>query len=174
LLQDTIRDRFVTAFIARLHLPTGMFLFASAGQRAYHVRTSGEIVHLDSSCRPLGLQDLGTPEVAQLQLQPEELVLVPSDGLFDAVNPDFAAFGRSRALDCICTHRHQPAGSNLDELYRKINAFANGARQIDDITTVLLKVEPNFKPDLLRPTSEPDVSKPKPASFSKQNCREPG
>jgi sigma-B regulation protein RsbU (phosphoserine phosphatase) len=102
-------------------------------------------------------KNLVISEVRELVLQPGELLLVPSDGLFDAMNGEFASFGTRRAFDSISQHRDKPARLILESLCRKVHAFAQGATQIDDITAVLLKVDASFNP-ILGPVPQPDGS----------------
>jgi serine phosphatase RsbU (regulator of sigma subunit) len=92
---------------------------------------------------PLGLMpeiDLADPAV--LHLEPGDLLLLITDGFIEWQNPAGEQFGVERALEAI---RHLAGAKPEDiirELYRSALIFAEGTKQQDDLTAVVIKRVP--------------------------------
>ena len=142
-LAETLpEDRFITAFIGMLDPATHVLHFQSAGQ--------GPILKYDASrgaCDryrptsfPLGAMPLAVPPAAvTLSMQPGDILVLVSDGIFDHRNPAGEAFGEARVEDIV---RERCAGSVADLMQALLDAvaqFGAGAPQEDDMTMLLVK-----------------------------------
>ena len=143
LLTDTDEFQFVTLCMARLDPLARSLVYASAGQRGYLFDASGDVLVLDSTSIPLGIEELVTvPLAPAVTLQPGAMVVFFTDGVVEAESRRHARFGTQRALDLIRDHRHQPARKIIETLYAAIVQFC-GQPQHDDITAVVVKVLPD-------------------------------
>ncbi len=138
-------DRFITAFIGLIDSNTHQLRFHSAGQAPIlHVRgTSGEcVLHMPTSF-PLGAMRVSRlrPAVA-LDMQPGDLLVLLSDGIYEYQDADGAEFGLDRVRDIVVAHRDKPVADLARALLGSVRGFARGAPQQDDITIVLVKREP--------------------------------
>jgi sigma-B regulation protein RsbU (phosphoserine phosphatase) len=143
LTEDIDGDRFVTLFFAELDPRTRTLRHAGAGHRSYRLRASGGVVLLDSTSLPLGLES--EPIVLHAEpsvLEPGDIVVFLTDGIVEAISPADEPFGIDRALDLVRAHSDRPACDIVDTLYRAVCSFSGNRRQRDDITAVILKVEP--------------------------------
>jgi sigma-B regulation protein RsbU (phosphoserine phosphatase) len=77
-----------------------------------------------------------------LSLHAGDLVLLPTDGVTDALSAAGEAFGIDRMLDVVRTHRQQPARQIVDTLYQAVRAHCHPGQPHDDITALILKVGP--------------------------------
>jgi len=145
LLAETLaEDRFVTAFIGVLDPHEHVLRYISAGQ--------GPILHFHADRRacsrhkptsfPLGAMVLPGPRpAAEMRLAPGDLLVLLSDGIYDAVNAAGEAFGEERVEQLVATHHAGSAAALSAALLDAVQAFAEGAPQEDDITVVLVKRE---------------------------------
>jgi sigma-B regulation protein RsbU (phosphoserine phosphatase) len=58
------------------------------------------------------------------------------------MNPEFDLFGDSRLSRIVEEHGHLDSGELRERILREIEAFVGTADQHDDMTMILLKVEP--------------------------------
>ena len=140
LCDRTASNRFVTLFLLLLDAQ-GKGQFISAGHNpAYLYRAcSGQIEELASQGLILGAFDFATYQSLPLQLNDGDVLVVYSDGLTEAENPDGDMFGEERLRQIIL----QEAGAGSHVLERKLleamEKFTRGIGQTDDITFILLE-----------------------------------
>ena len=73
-------------------------------------------------------------------LQPGQVIVIGTDGIWEASDRLGNAYGIRRFRDVIRTHAKFPAEGILDAVYADVREFTRGARQADDITLVVAKV----------------------------------
>ncbi|MFD0899661.1 PP2C family protein-serine/threonine phosphatase [Actinomadura sediminis] len=140
LLEQDSSGRFVTAVLARLQLRTGVLSWASYGHPAPVVIRGGRwVTQLDSQPgTPLGT-DLGIgPKVCEEQLQPGDRLLLYTDGIVEARDPDKREFGLVRFVDFII--RRNADGLPVPETLRRLihSILDHHAGRLDDDATVLV------------------------------------
>jgi len=97
---------------------------------------------LDSTSLPLGVRhETIVPTLPPITLQPGELIVLFTDGVYEAESPSHERFGVPRALELVRRRRDKPARLIVDELAGEISKFTRGLPQRDDITMVVVKVE---------------------------------
>jgi serine phosphatase RsbU (regulator of sigma subunit) len=64
-----------------------------------------------------------------------------TDGITESEDVNGAVFGTEGALDFIRCQQQSTPGELVQGLYRAARTFAGGAPQLDDITSVICKVE---------------------------------
>jgi serine phosphatase RsbU (regulator of sigma subunit)/anti-sigma regulatory factor (Ser/Thr protein kinase) len=137
LCPDMPEKMFVTCLYGVLEPASGRLRFANAGHDLPYVKTEAGTVELRARGMPLGLMPGMAYEEKEAVLQPGESVLLHSDGLVEAHNPEREMFGFPRLKDAVAAH---PGGQALiDQLLSELAAFAgSGTEQEDDITMVTL------------------------------------
>lgn len=123
---------FVTAFVGRLHIPSGQFLYCNAAHNPpllineKEEMRNGEYLPVKPNL-PLGYNP-SFPYVEQgLFLEHDQLLLLYTDGVTEARNPARQLFGTQRLLQ---------AGTDA---LAAMQAFTAGAPQADDITILTLR-----------------------------------
>jgi sigma-B regulation protein RsbU (phosphoserine phosphatase) len=144
-------DGFVTMFLGRIDPQKRSLEYASAGHESgYLLRSSGDIgAVLESTARPLGLftdQQFHSGGAqfhsgGAVPLEHGDTILLLTDGITESTDVDGAVFGAAGALDFIRSQPQSTAGELVQGLYRAARTFAGGAAQMDDITSVVCKVE---------------------------------
>jgi len=138
LVPDIPPKMFVTCLYGVLDPATGTLRFANAGHNLPFVRTGSGPVELRATGMPLGLMAGMSYEEREATLAPGESILLYSDGLVEAHNPEREMFGGPRLAALVA---EQPAGTALiDKLLSELESFTGaGWEQEDDITMVSLR-----------------------------------
>jgi serine phosphatase RsbU (regulator of sigma subunit) len=128
---------FVTCLFAILDLPSGKMVYANAGHPLPYQRTSHGILDLRASGMPLGLIPGMPYDDKETTLTEGDCVLMYSDGLVEAHNPQGEMFSFNRLRDLMTC---QYTGNTLIEyLLRQLGDFTGaGWEQEDDVTFVTL------------------------------------
>ncbi|MGA3017026.1 MAG: SpoIIE family protein phosphatase [Bryobacteraceae bacterium] len=140
LCEKSLPYQFVTLFLFLLG-PDGVGQFISAGHNpAYLFRSAtGKIEELESNANVLGLFDTASYESGAFRLDKGDILVVYSDGLTDAQNPQEEMFGEDRLQNLI--RQEAPSGSHALEqkFLNDIAEFTQGMPQPDDITFVVVE-----------------------------------
>lgn len=87
----------------------------------------------------LGAFGFARYEARPLKLDPGDVLVIYSDGLTEAENPQQEMFGVERLQKLICTHAPHGAAALEKALLDAVQEFTQGYGQTDDITLVLLE-----------------------------------
>ena len=89
---------------------------------------------------PLGsFPDISYDEVT-IDLQPGDIFVFCSDGIFEAMNGDGEEFTAARLIDVVERSRALQAKSMVEGIFTAVKQFQGGAEQNDDRTAVVLKL----------------------------------
>jgi len=133
----------VTLLLVLLDPRARQLVYASAGHvPGFRLGSSGEIACvLEANGPPLGFfPDHVFPCSDVIPLAPQEIVLLLTDGITEAVSADTTEFGVERAIEYVRSHRHETARQLVEGLYQATEAFAAGQPQHDDVTLAVVKV----------------------------------
>ncbi len=130
---------YATLFYAIIH-PNGAMEYFNAGHvPAFLCRRSGEIVALEAQNLPIGMFDFAEFTTATAQIEPGDFLVMYSDGVTEAVNPDGIMFGEDRLREVLKSFSGSDAQQLLDKVLAAVRAFTAGYAQADDITVVTLQ-----------------------------------
>lgn len=142
--QDTEDDRFVTLFYGLLEDQTRSCVWASAGHEPalwYHSHNQ-EIEELPSTGMPLGVQENATfNQMGPIHMEPGDVLIIGTDGIWDARNEQSEFYGMSRFLDVLKENHHLDAEDLANCLMNHVTGYIGSASRIDDITMVLIKAK---------------------------------
>jgi serine phosphatase RsbU (regulator of sigma subunit) len=140
LCEKSLSSRFVTLFLFVLN-PDGEGRFISAGHNpAWLFRfATGEIEDLIADAAVLGIFEDASYASRAFHLGKGDLLVVYSDGLTDAENPQGEMLGEKGLREII--RREAPLGSQAVEraFLKAIEDFTHGMPQTDDITFVVVE-----------------------------------
>jgi len=134
--------RFTTAFFADFDPAARVLTYIRAGHNVPILRrASGEIQRLEEGDLPLGINPGTRFPSGSATLAPGDLLVIFTDGVIEAVNERDEEFGEARLLAVLGTAPPGTAAATLERLTSAVDAFAGLARQHDDITWLLLRME---------------------------------
>src|SRR3954467_13961579 len=138
LCPDMPEKMFVTCLYGGLDPCTGHLRFANAGHDLPYVKTADGVIELRARGMPLGLMSGMAYEEKEIILEPGDSVLLHSDGIVEAHDPERDMFGFPRLKE---TMADAPGGQELiDRVLRELEAFTGpDTEQEDDITMVTLQ-----------------------------------
>ena len=138
LCPDMPEKMFVTCLYGVLDPGSGLLRFANAGHDLPYVQTADGVVELRARGMPLGLMPGMSYEEKEATLEPGDSVLLHSDGVLEAHDPERDMFGAPRLKE---TMARAPGGRELiDHVLSDLAAFTGpDAEQEDDITMVTLQ-----------------------------------
>jgi serine phosphatase RsbU (regulator of sigma subunit)/anti-sigma regulatory factor (Ser/Thr protein kinase) len=138
LVDEMPAHMFVTCLYAVLDPSTGRLRYANAGHNVPYVGAGGEVSELRATGMPLGLLPGMQYEEKEATLAPGETVLLHSDGLAEAHDPDRQMFGFPRVA--ALTGEAPDGEALIDRLLKELQEFTGaGWEQEDDITLVTLQ-----------------------------------
>ena len=130
---------FVTMFLVSLEVAARSFSYAGAGHQGYVLRANGEVHILESTSTPLGIEEHWTlPPREKIALAAGDIILLPTDGIEEAMAPNNNYFGRDRMLDLIRANATQSAAQIVEVISSAVREFTTG-KQMDDMTAVVVK-----------------------------------
>ncbi len=136
-------NRFITFFFCVLDPKSGLVRFANAGHNPpILMRASGEAAMLEGGGPVLGIVPFAAYCQDTAQLEPGDMLVLYSDGVTEANNPEFEEFGEQRLIEVLRCHRAEPAAAIVQAVTRAVSEFAAGAPQADDITLSIARRVP--------------------------------
>ena len=140
LCEKSMPGQFVTLFLF-LQSSQGSGQFISAGHNPTYIfrAATGKIEKLFSETFFLGMFDEATFESRPFHLNVGDTLVVVSDGLADAQNPNGEMFGEQRLLQIIRQEARSGGQAIEREFLKGIEAFTQGTAQTDDITFVVIE-----------------------------------
>ncbi len=140
LFERTPPEKYATGFLASFDPVSGVFRFCNAGHNPGIVlRTGGEVELLESTGMPLGILPSAVYAGEDVTLEIGDTVVLYTDGLTEAENPEEEEYGEERLAELCAEHRAE----SLEELAATISAdqdaYVRGVPYVDDRTVVLVR-----------------------------------
>jgi hypothetical protein len=131
--------RFTSLALVRLEPATGEALLANAGYPYPLVFAGGRIREADLPGLPLGQGPVRSFPERAFELPAGGVLLLCSDGLFEALDGDGNAYGFDRAREVLQVMGHRPAVEIVDALLNDCRRHLGAEPAPDDVTVVAVK-----------------------------------
>ncbi len=102
---------------------------------------NGRARPLEGGFYPLGIEMDRPYEPETLEVQPDDSLLLYSDGIIEAENPAGEAYGLDRLQKIFAAAEGQSAAGIRDTVVASLNAFTGSAAPRDDVTVVAIKIQ---------------------------------
>lgn len=141
LLDDFVETgMFATVFVGQYHPANQELMFANAGHSAVIFGpVNGRSRLLEADGAPLGIQERGLSENHRFCLTEGDLLVVTTDGLYEARNPHSKSFGVQRLLKHVQRLNSQSALEISNTLLKAVGHFSGCEPQADDQTILVLR-----------------------------------
>ncbi|MDP8228856.1 MAG: SpoIIE family protein phosphatase [Candidatus Electryoneaceae bacterium] len=141
IFEDSEDYMFVTCFMGILDIASGRIQYCNAAHNPPYVyRRDSEIIDmLDPTGTVLGFSDKMTFDRAKTRLDPGDVMVIYSDGVTEAKNPDNELYGDDRLKRLLSQNSSASAQEIQDVILTDVEQFVAGAEQSDDITMMVIK-----------------------------------
>lgn len=134
-------EMFVTFFWGLLDDQTLGFHYVNAGHNPPILLRDGQMQWLDTGGLVLGALNPAPPfQVAQLTLQPGDLMVAYTDGITEARSPSGELFGETRLVETLKGLATREADALIADLTEAVRQFTAESDQADDITCLVVRV----------------------------------
>jgi sigma-B regulation protein RsbU (phosphoserine phosphatase) len=140
---DTLAGQFTTLFYAVLDAKQRTIRWSSAGHDpaiVYDPATDA-FDELGGAGIPLGIDATATyEELSRNGLQPGEIIVIGTDGIWETRNGDGRPFGKDALRNLIRRHADCPADEIAEAITNALAEFRQSKPQEDDVTLVVIKI----------------------------------
>lgn len=143
IINSATDSSFLTLFFGRIETEPNILHWNSAGHGPVfcYRRQQNFIQELPPNDVPIGIDPKASfPNPAPLQLEHGDILLVGTDGLWEARNPHGEMFSSERLRQIIASHREKSAAALYQTVMQKIGDFRQDLEQEDDMTLMVIKV----------------------------------
>jgi phosphoserine phosphatase RsbU/P len=136
-------NRYATFFYAQLDTKTRRMIYVNAGHNPpFVIRAGGEVLKLEEGGAVVGM--LPTMFInyiqGEVQLEPGDLLVGYTDGISEAMNPAEEEWGEEAMLEQLKVVYDKPSEEILTHIVACADKFADGAKQHDDMTMIIVKI----------------------------------
>jgi sigma-B regulation protein RsbU (phosphoserine phosphatase) len=142
LVADTADEQFITLFYGVLDAKSRTLSWTSGGHdpALWLRRESGAIEELPNTGIPVGVLDAARYEQAgPITLTAGDIILVGTDGIWEATSPEGVAFGKDRLRKLLAGVADMSAAELRATITCAVHDFRGASPQEDDITLVVIK-----------------------------------
>ena len=140
--ERTKGEKYATVFYCTLDR-SGMLRYSNAGHpKPVVLRSSGDLVSLETTGMPLGMLEMAAYGVEEIQLERGDKVVIYSDGLSEAENADGEFFDRKGFRPALRANAALGSSELHSKLVEAVEDFTEGAMLNDDITVLVLEYCP--------------------------------
>ncbi|MEW6410037.1 MAG: GAF domain-containing SpoIIE family protein phosphatase, partial [Nitrospirota bacterium] len=132
-------NMFVTLFYGILDTKERRLVYSNAGHNPpllYNVNR-GEYRYIEMEGTAIGVMDGIEFEEDSIDMQKDDLLVLYTDGITEAINPQEDEFGLDRMIDVLKNKGRNPARDIVENIEKAVDTFASGQPQFDDMTLMV-------------------------------------
>jgi sigma-B regulation protein RsbU (phosphoserine phosphatase) len=136
-------NRYATFFYAQLNLKTRKLIYVNAGHNPpFVLHKNGEVSRLEEGGAVVGMLPTMFINYTQgeIQLEPGDLLVGYTDGISEAMNPAEEEWSEDAMLEELKAVYDKPSEEILTHIVACADKFADGAKQHDDMTMIIVKI----------------------------------
>ena len=138
--RDTLDNEFVTLFYGVIDPPKRRLTYCNAGHEPPLLLRDGRIIRLEVGGMTVGVDAPQRYEKAVVDMKPNDLLVIYTDGLTDALSFSGDRFRRSRIIEAMEEAAGGSAQDVLNHVLWQMRRFVGLNRSVDDTTIVTVKV----------------------------------
>jgi sigma-B regulation protein RsbU (phosphoserine phosphatase) len=134
--------RFMTLFICEIDRRNQIIDWVNAGHDPAMIydRQSDEFEELAGNALPLGVSKTAVYQKFEREIKPGQMIVIGTDGIWEAQNPQGKMFGKERFKEVIRQHANQPAKDIIQAVIGQVDNFRYPLDKTDDVTLVVVKI----------------------------------
>jgi serine phosphatase RsbU (regulator of sigma subunit) len=151
-------ERFMTMHLSVIDAKSATMRWASAGHDPAFLYDpdDGSVRQVGEGDLPLGIVDeTEYCEQTYGPLRTGQVIFVGTDGVWEMPDIKGEAFGKDRLLDVIREWADRPAADISAAIHERLTHFRGDAKQVDDVTYVVVKLVPATAAGQTPPTARP-------------------
>jgi sigma-B regulation protein RsbU (phosphoserine phosphatase) len=141
LIARSVDARFATAFLIVV-ADDGRAAYCNAGHNPPLLFSGGRVRRLDTGGTIVGVFEEAVYEQEVLQLQPDDMLVLYSDGVSEAQDAAEHEFGEARVRAAAAAAMAEGPEAVLAAILDAVRVFTGGAPQSDDVTVVVMRYGP--------------------------------
>lgn len=130
---------FVTLVVGTIRTKEQTMALANCGHSPIDAAIGATMQPVPAGMPPIGVLPGLDCELWESEFRPGDLLVVGSDGLTEQEDPAGEQFGEGRLRDLVLAERLNPAEQIHTEVFAAIDAWAQGASQVDDRTLMVVR-----------------------------------
>ena len=137
-------NRYATFFYAQFDTKTKKLIYVNAGHNPpFVIRANGEVLRLEEGGAVVGMLPTMFVNYTQgeIELEAGDLLIGYTDGISEAMNPAEEEWSEDAMLEELKKLTEKSAEEILSVIVAEADKFANGAKQHDDMTMIIVKVK---------------------------------
>ena len=139
--RSSLAEGFITFFYGILDPKKRTLTSVNAGHNyPILLRADDKIHNLTEGGICLGIMEESTYQQETTTLQKGDILVLYTDGLTEAMNPQEEEFGTERLTEVVYNNRHLPASAIIEAISQQLKSWSRGIPPFDDLTLVLIKV----------------------------------
>ncbi len=139
MIHHSAESQFITFFHADIDTRAKTLSYCNAGHNPPMLLSrDGPLQKLDPVTPPLGITTVSF-EAEPARFEPGAKLVMYTDGVTEAANPDGDLYEERRLESLLTEHRSQNAGDLKDTVITTVFEFAAGSRQCDDVTLAVVE-----------------------------------
>jgi sigma-B regulation protein RsbU (phosphoserine phosphatase) len=144
-------EKFITGMFLDFNSRKGKMTICDMGHSYIYLYRGGRLsrIKTNTSNLPIGIVPENDPVLNKMRLQPNDIILIPTDGLLEQENLNGALYTPERIQSIIRKNQHRQLDDIHTELIQDFDRFRGAAHLHDDVTYVLLKYFENHEDDNL-------------------------
>jgi sigma-B regulation protein RsbU (phosphoserine phosphatase) len=103
-------------------------------------RQSNEFEELAGNALPLGVSEATVYQKFDKTINPGQMIIIGTDGIWEAQNPQGEMFGKERFKEILRQHADQPARDIIQAVILQVDNFRSALDKTDDVTLVVAKI----------------------------------
>jgi len=134
--------RFMTLFICEIDRDHQVIHWVNAGHDPAMIydRASDRFEELTGNALPLGVSDKSAYQKFDKNIRPGQIIMMGTDGIWEAQSPAGDMFGKERFKDIIRRHADRPAKDIIQAVIQALDRFCHPLAKTDDVTLVVAKI----------------------------------
>jgi len=137
--KNTPDNKYATLFLGVLDPTSGNLVYSNAGHNPPILLRAKKIQRLEVGGVPVGLFPESEYQESTVAIEPDDILLLYSDGITESINEAEEEFGDDRLIAVAQQYADSPVARLRDKIEEALSRFVGKAAPFDDMTLVIVK-----------------------------------